>query len=483
MRIPPLRLAHKLFLGFALVGVVVAALAGWTLLVTDRLTEENRAILQDTLPAVRLEVSLLESVAALRRLESRHAILRDPAYLQLFRERAQALGADLARLGPSLATPAEQATLAEARTRLADYRAQVERRPGPSPPGEPPVARLEAALEQLYSTSAVELHRREATARVLHRQTRVVAGTGIALSLAVGLLVACGTTLLVARPLRRLRAAAGDVARHAFPEPIPVRGRDEVAELTRAFNQMATRLQEVDAFKEEFLSTVSHDLRTPLAAIRWSADLLQGGVPAAISPKQARLVENIKSSANRLLGLVDQLLDLGKLEAGRLELDPRPGDLLALARASVAEVQPLADQGRIQLEITEGAGVPPILADPDRLQQVLVNLLGNALKFTPAGGRVSVEVGVEGREAVVRVRDTGIGIPPALLPSIFDRYRQAHRGRGGTGIGLTVVKGLVEAHRGRVWVESEENRGSCFGVALPLAEAAREARAVARRAG
>jgi hypothetical protein len=210
-------------------------------------------------------------------------------------------------------------------------------------------------------------------------------------------------------------------------------------------------------------------------------------VPGPVSPKQARLVENIETSATRLLGLVDQLLDLGKLEAGRLELDRRPVDLVALAHASAAEVQPLADQGRIQLEVTGEAGVPRLLADPDRLQQVLVNLVGNALKFTPPGGRVAVAVTVEGQEAVIRVRDTGIGIPAARLPTVFDRYRQAHRGRGGTGIGLTVVKGLVEAHRGRVWVESEEGRGSCFGVALPLAEATPEAtpevRGLARRAG
>jgi signal transduction histidine kinase len=469
--IPPLRLSHKLFAGLALVGVVVSGLAAWILLATGRMTDDNRAIVQEALPAVRLELALLEGVAALRRLEARHAVLRDPSYLELFRQRVRAMTEDLSRLEASL-TPDARGEVVEARARLVAYAAAVlgssaAAAGNPASRGEPPSQRLEASLEALYAASLAELRQREAATRRVHEQSRWVALAGIGLSLLLGLAIAVATTLTVARPLRRLEAAAQQVALRRASTPIPVRGQDEVATLTRAFNHMTARLAEIDALKDELFATVSHDLRTPLAAVRWSADLLAGGVPGPLTAKQLRLAENIRTSSTRLLDLVEQLLDLGRLDAGQMPLDLRPTDLRGVIAQCVDEVRPLADQGRIELAVTLPAEIPTLLVDPQRMHQVLVNLLGNAIKFTPAAGRVGVEVAVEPGAITVRVRDTGIGIPAELLPVVFDRYRQAHAGRGGTGIGLTVVKGLVEAHGGRVWAESEQGRGSCFGFTLP----------------
>jgi signal transduction histidine kinase len=463
-----LRLRHKLFAGLALVGVVVCGLAAWILLATGRMTDETRAIVQDALPALRLELSMLEGAAALRRLEARYAVVRDASYLELFRQRVRAMSEDLGRLEASL-PPAVMDEAADVRTRLLAYAATVPGGVAPgAAPGETPAQRLEASLEALYAASLAELHQREATARRVQEQSRWVAFAGIGLSLVLGLAIAVLTAVTVARPLRRLEAAAGQVATRNASEPIPVRGQDEVATLTRAFNHMAARLAEIDALKEELFATVSHDLRTPLAAIRWSGDLLAGGVPGPLTAKQLRLVENIQASSARLLELVEQLLDLGRLDAGQMPLDLRPTDLKGVIAQCVDEVRPLAEQGRVDLGVMLPPEIPTLLVDPQRLHQVLVNLLGNGIKFTPPAGRVGVEVAVEPGRVTVRVRDTGIGIPPELLPVVFDRYRQAHAGRGGTGIGLTVVKGLVEAHGGRVWAESEQGRGSCFGFTLPL---------------
>jgi signal transduction histidine kinase len=258
------------------------------------------------------------------------------------------------------------------------------------------------------------------------------------------------------------------VAEREFYQPIPVRGRDEVADLTQAFNQMAAKLRELDDLKEQFFSSISHELRTPLTAINMAANMLHEGLPGPLTPKQARLVEITQVSSNRLLRLVNQILDLGSLKAGKLRLDLRQTDLRRVVETAVEEVRPLAEDGKLQLEVSIPENIPKIMADEERLTQVLLNLLGNSVKFTRSGGTITVGVQIEAGQAVVKVTDTGVGIAPDLVPKIFDRYEQVHKGRGGTGIGLALVKGFVEAHGGKVWVESEEGRGSCFAFSIPV---------------
>jgi signal transduction histidine kinase len=258
------------------------------------------------------------------------------------------------------------------------------------------------------------------------------------------------------------------VAERDFSEPIPVSGPSEIAQLTQAFNRMATRLGELDQMKDAFFTAVSHDLRTPLAAIRWSADLLQTGALGPLTPKQARLTETIQSSSRRLLALVGQILELSRLRAGRLALDVRLLDLRHVIAEAVDEIRPLAEQGQLTLHVDIPAELPRVPADTERIYQVLANLLGNAVRFTPPGGRVTVQAVADESEVTIRVIDTGVGIPAELLPKIFDPFEQAHAGRGGSGIGLSVVRALVEAHRGRVTIQSEEGHGATFAFSLPL---------------
>jgi signal transduction histidine kinase len=235
---------------------------------------------------------------------------------------------------------------------------------------------------------------------------------------------------------------------------------------------MATRLRELDALKQHLFSAITHDLRTPLTVIAWSAERLDKGAPGMLGERQASLLENIRMNTARLLGLVSQLLDLGKLKIGKLQLDLDPADLASLVQEAVDEIRPWAEDRSLSLEVSVSDSIPKVLVDAKRIHQVLVNLLANAVKFSKASGRITVtaeEAGHAGaQEVVVRVADTGIGIPAHLQATIFERYEQAHEERGGTGLGLAVVKGFVLAHGGRVRVESEEGRGSCFTFTLPL---------------
>jgi signal transduction histidine kinase len=461
-------LSHKLFLAFALITGVMLSFAGWSLVTTRRLTAENRTIINRALPAVRLEIALLEGVAALRRLEARYAVLRDPAYLRILAERAQALEADLAMLADLVSTPEEREALAGATEQLRSYR-RLAVRPVLDRTGvEPTAVRLEALVQRLYGQSSAELRRRGTVAGVLEEQSRLVALLAVGASLAVTVAIAAFASFRIARPLRTLRAAARAVERRKLSEPIPVRGRDEIAELTIAFNRMAAGLRELDALKQQLFSAITHDLRTPLTVILWSAERLGKAPPGGIGERQESLIENIRMNTSRVLGLVNQLLDLGKLRTGKLRLDLDPTDVPSLIQEAVDEIRPWAEDRGLRLDIAVSDSIPKLLLDAPRIHQVLVNLLSNAVKFSHAAGIVSLTAEVADRHLLVKVSDTGLGIPADLQRTVFDRYEQAHEGRGGTGLGLAIVKSFVLAHGGRVWVDSEEGNGSCFAFTLPL---------------
>ena len=465
-----LRLSHQLSLAVAGLLLVVGALVGWNLIVTRQLIDAHRSLVDAAIPAVRLEIGLLEHVGALQRMEGRYAILKDPAFLTAFRDRIRTAGDDLDRLEQLLVTPAEQELLREARTSLDAYRLLLEGRK--LPPALHPAIELEQILDRLYQASGAEVQRRQTALETMARRTRAL---GLAALIATGLIgLGLGTfaVVRVARPLNRLRAATQAVAAREFSEPLQVAGPSEIRDLTGAFNQMATRLGEIDRLKDEFFTGVSHDLRTPLAAIRWSADLLHSGSLGPLTPRQMRLAETIQSSSRRLLALVGQIVELGRLRADRLQLDLRPTDIRGVIVQAVDEVRPLAERGELRLDVAVPGDLPPVRADAERVHQIVVNLVANAVRFTPPGGRVSVGAAVAGGEVAIHVADTGVGIPADLVQKIFEPYEQAHRGRGGSGVGLTVVRGLVEAHGGRVWAESEEGRGSRFTFTLPVATSA-----------
>jgi signal transduction histidine kinase/DNA-binding response OmpR family regulator len=228
--------------------------------------------------------------------------------------------------------------------------------------------------------------------------------------------------------------------------------------------------------RDEMLAVVAHDLRNPLNNIYMAASLLLE-IMAAERASERRQVEVIQRSAERMNRLVLDLLDLERIEAGRLALDPRPELPFALVHDSVEQLKPLATARSLNLEADAARELPVVLADPVRVQQVISNLVGNAIKFTPEGGTVTVRAERDGDVVCISVIDTGPGIPAQQLPHIFGRFWQADAAdRRGLGLGLAIAKGLVEAHGGRIWVESREHMGSTFFFTLPVHEDTRRGR-------
>jgi PAS domain S-box-containing protein len=249
--------------------------------------------------------------------------------------------------------------------------------------------------------------------------------------------------------------------------------------LLAALAEQNERLLELDTLKDEFVALVSHELRTPLTSIRGYLELIMDGEAGELTAEQAQFLSVIDRNSERLLRLVGDLLLVAQLEAGAMKLDLREVDLGALASESVTAATPGAEKKGIELALDVEDGTPLVLGDRSRLAQVLDNVLSNALKFTPPGGRVAVGVAVTGDGVVTEVADTGMGMTPEEQERLFQRFfRTAEATRQaiqGTGLGLTISKGIVEAHRGAISVESAKGLGTRFRIILPGLHDAREA--------
>jgi PAS domain S-box-containing protein len=244
-------------------------------------------------------------------------------------------------------------------------------------------------------------------------------------------------------------------------------------------------MQRADRLKSEFLASMSHELRTPLHTIIGFSELLAEETDKILEEKHKRFLDHIRKDSMYLLTLINDILDLSKIEAGRMELHRDAIDIAAVLEEALSSIRPQALAKSIEIEA--GLDLPArVSADPVRLKQVLFNLLSNAVKFTPEGGRIRIEILTREKHVEISVSDTGVGIPPEDHTAIFDKFHQAGattKGvREGTGLGLAITKRLVERHGGRIWVESEVGKGSRFTFTIPF-QPAREASAQAEVSG
>lgn len=280
----------------------------------------------------------------------------------------------------------------------------------------------------------------------------------------------------VVTPIQEMMVASQYIADGHYDERVHVPGDpsknelDELSQLAVSFNQMATKLEQVELMRRQIIGDVSHELRTPLTAIKGSMEGLMDGV----LPQNDETYMGIYKEADRMQRLVTDLQELSRVEAGAYELELRSIDLLEVISTVVKRLDPQFEEKGVMLEVDLSDNLPSIKADEDRIGQVMQNLIGNALQFTPNGGRVVVSGVQQEKEIIVSVSDTGIGISPEHLGEIFTRFYRVDKSRsragGGSGIGLTIAKFLVEAHGGKIWVESAgSNQGSRFVFSLPIA--------------
>ncbi len=296
--------------------------------------------------------------------------------------------------------------------------------------------------------------------------TALLAAAGAA-ALAAMVLSVFVTRRIVA-PINAMSRATTRIANGRYGERVPATSNDELGELATQFNRMAEALERVEQMRRDLIADVAHELRTPLASIAGYLEALMDGVMQG----EPETFHRLYRETTRLQRLVADLQELSRVEAGRVPIHLRPSNVGELVDAAVARLRPQFEEKEVVLTVEVSPGLPQVLADPDRVGQVLTNLLGNALQYTPAPGRVEIRAHREQDMVAIAVADTGVGISPEHLPHLFDRFYRVDRSRarasGGSGIGLTIARHLVEAHGGSIRVESPgQGRGATFTFTLP----------------
>ncbi len=298
---------------------------------------------------------------------------------------------------------------------------------------------------------------------------------GVSASLVVGLFGVIGFSFGMIRPLHELRRGIKSLSSSGVTAPIRVHSNDEFGELAGAFNDMTARLTAEERMRSDFISMLSHEIRTPLTSIRESVNLIAEEVMGDINEKQRRFLLIASNELERITTLLNHLMQISRLEAGAVEIRPRQMDLCEFVQGAILRVIPAAEAKDISIQSEIASGVSDLYCDPDNLQQVLLNLLGNAIKFSPHGSAILISVrredSVKAPFLVFSVTDKGPGIPDAEQTLVFHKYYRASGVRDyvdGVGLGLSISKHIVEAHGGEIEVCSEPGEGSTFSFTLPL---------------
>ncbi|HYT56236.1 MAG TPA: HAMP domain-containing sensor histidine kinase [Verrucomicrobiae bacterium] len=275
----------------------------------------------------------------------------------------------------------------------------------------------------------------------------------------------------ITHPIGLLKTKTREIAKGNFEGRVEVKSPPEISELAAAIDLMCEKLQELDRMKADFFASMSHELRTPLTSIKEGTGLLLDGVGGETSEKQRKLLGILAQESNRLISVVNSLLDLSKMEAGMMNYDFEPSSVDSLIKRAIAEITPLVEAKQIKLESAIDTPLPSVRIDSERILQVLRNLLGNAVKFTPKGGQISITANPANGKLAVSVKDSGPGIPMDSLAAIFEKFNQGSRQgahvRQGTGLGLAIAKSIISSHGGKIWAESQLGKGSTFIFVLP----------------
>ncbi len=473
----------RLVFGYLLIAFLVLAMSGYAIFMLGQLEKLTFSILQSDNRLLDLGKKMMDSMLSQMRYEQKYVITKDRALheqfllsradFQKYTEQAlfaagngtqkELLDAVVAKQKKYETLFAEEAVYIQANQPydLQSYKLEKEKA----------TDRIMADLQALEDAS------QQGAFEKIKKLGEAGADAGkVAIFLAISALlgvifVSLFITRSITLPLAKLIDKTREISNWVFKADLNLSSPPEIQELAIAINSMCERLKTVDKMKSDFFSTMSHELRTPLTSIKEGTSLLLEGVGGETSDKQKKLLKIIAAESHRLIDLVNASLDLSKIEAGMMTFNFGPADIYPLIQKAVTEIRPWAMAKGIRVEVPNPP--PPFLVpmDAERILQALRNLIGNAIKFTPDGGQVTVSLRQEEKKLLVAVKDTGIGISKENLTNIFDKYRQGSLKNPdvikGTGLGLAIVKHIVTAHGGNVWAESEPGQGSSFIFSLP----------------
>ena len=471
-------------IGYLAIFILVMAVSTYTIIKIQQFTKVTRYILAIDGRILEYEDKLADSILSQSRFERKFILTKDQAFHDQFLSGKEDFLKGLAKITAIADSPIKKNSLEILKKQFEEYQSLVDEEIKLIRASQDyPKRRYEHEKEKRVDTILEELEKLEAhSQKNIAQRIQMLGEAGssarqMAIGMAItaivlGLFTSFFITRAITRPLKMLVDKTRDISNGVFECQLNIYSPPEVSELAKALNMMCEKLRALDKMKSDFFASMSHELRTPLTSIKEGVSLLQEGVGGSASDKQRRLLTILTQEANRLIGLVNSLLDLSKMEAGMMTFIFETGGLDSLVERATTEMVPLIESKKIRLERKGFEALPLIRMDKERILQVLRNLIGNAAKFTPDGGRVTISARQASQGVEVSVADTGPGIPPEKLMTIFDKYQQAGVAGSykmkGTGLGLSIAKHVISSHGGRIWAESKAGEGSTFIFVLPV---------------
>ncbi|MGD8611159.1 MAG: ATP-binding protein [Desulfobacterales bacterium] len=336
------------------------------------------------------------------------------------------------------------------------------------------VDQINQRLMQMIYISRLQRDKKINAASQISSRVLQVTTITTAVAILLGLLISFYNTRGITRSIVRLQKMTREIAKGKFEEIDNITSPPEIKDLSEDFNLMCERLRELDEMKKDFVSHVSHTLRTPLTAMKEASRMLMEGTYADVPAKQNELLAIMQKECERLIDSVNRILDLSRMEANMMDYQLKRGQLFPLIQQTVLKLAPIAQRKKIDLELRPSPNLPAIKMDEERIAQVMENLIGNALKFSASGGKVIIAASLknQGQHRIeVCVADRGCGIPRENMGKIFERFQRIDGGRKtplGTGLGLSIAKHIVADHGGKIWVRSKPGQGSSFYFSLPV---------------
>jgi two-component system sensor histidine kinase GlrK len=481
-----LTIFKRLAFGYAAILLLVVFLGAYVTLKLNQLHGLTRQITSVYATGLTLSEHLLDNLLSQVGFEKKYIISKDPDFFIKFWEKRQQIVSDMIKMTELLPMEPDKKLSSEVRSEYEGYILlfQTEAdtlRENPAYPRrrfqeqkDRHIERLNRSIKNIIQSVRHQRDQKMTQSSRISSQVLRVTATTTALAVLIGLLISFYNTRSINRSILLLQMKTRDIAGGNFEKIQNISTPPEIKELAHDFNLMSARLKELDEMKKDFISHVSHTLRTPLTAIKEASGMLLEGTYADSPVKQHELLTITRNECERLIESVNRILDLSRMEAKMMDYQLKPGRLFPVIQQTVLKLAPIARRKDIDLELKPAGILPMIKMDDERIAQVMENLIGNALKFSAAGGKVVIEASLKDADRQwieICVSDTGCGIPEENLEKIFDKFKRIDNGKKtplGTGLGLSIAKYIIADHGGKIWAQSDPAKGSHFFFTLPV---------------
>ena len=479
-----LTIFSRLAFGYLAILLIMGAVNAYTILNLYRLNDEASSIFNINGRLLDIKKNLSDSILSQVEYEKKYTITKDIVFYNQFLNASKTFDKYIVEAVSISNTLSKNDSLEKVKTYYNQYQS-IAREGFDSFGTNQPLSTTqhEAAKDKIINDLLEELkvlevsYRQDIYTRMnTIRDDAAYASRLAAMMLVIAFFLVIGVSFLstrsITKPLKALVEKTKEISEGVFEGNLDISSPPEVFGLSKAVNTMCDKLKRVDVMKSDFFSAMSHELRTPLTSIKQGIVLLQQGFQGEMSDKQKKLLTILSEETHRMIEMVNSLLDLSKMEAGMMTYHFRHEKLPPLIQRVILEMTPLMEAKKIRPRIVISQEIPLLNLDRERILQALRNLIGNAVKYTPEGGQISISVFSRDHEVECAIKDTGQGIPKENLTEIFEKFHQlpvkTSEWSKGTGLGLAFVKRIITAHGGKVWAESILGQGSTFTFVLPF---------------